>query len=79
MLLSHIKYFIHIMKNNDLDNVSGNPHSTNIVNKFNSTINDLQIHDIWRLKNPNKKIFTWSRKNPFLARRLDYIFASTAL
>ena len=70
---------INIVKNNLIDNVSGNPHSENIVKKLNSTLNELHLHDIWRLNNPNKKVYTWCRKNPFIARRLDYIFASTSL
>ena len=70
---------MNIVKSNEMDIVSGNHHSINIVKKFNYITNELQLHDVWRIKNPNKKIYTWCRKRPFTARRLDYIFTSTSL
>ena len=70
---------MNIVKSNEMDIIAGNPHSINIVKKFNNVTNELQLHDVWRINNPNKKIYTWCRKNPFTARRLDYIFTSTSL
>ena len=32
--------------------------------------------DVWRVRNPTNKRFTFRKKNPFLQRRLDYIFIS---
>ena len=37
------------------------------------------LHDIWRVKNPNLKSFTWSQKSPFIFCRLDYWLISDAL
>ena len=34
--------------------------------------NDFDLVDIWRLRNPETKRFTWRQKNPFIQRRLDY-------
>ena len=50
-----------------------------LVKKINNVTNELQLHDVWRINNPNKKIYTLCRKNPFTARRLDNIFTSTSL
>ena len=30
--------------------------------------------DIWRIRNPDNKKFTWRPKNPIIQRRLDYWF-----
>ena len=35
--------------------------------------------DIYRIRNPNEKRFTWRCRNPFLQRRLDYFFISDFL
>ena len=37
------------------------------------------LHDIWRVKNPNLKSFTWSKKSPFIFCKLDYWLISDAL
>ena len=33
---------------------------------------DFDLVDIWRVRNPESKRFTWRQKNPFIQRRLDY-------
>ena len=35
--------------------------------------------DIWRIRNPDNKKFTWRQKNPLIRRRLDYWFISGML
>ena len=37
------------------------------------------LNDIWRVKNPKKKSFTWSQKSPFIFCRLDYWLISDTL
>ena len=64
---------------NKLDIISGEPHSENIVKKFNTIVNDHLLVDIWRTLNGKNKVFTWSKKNPFIARRLDFILTSEDL
>lgn len=34
------------------------------------------IVDIWRIRNPDRKKFTWRQKSPIIQRRLDYWFIS---
>ena len=39
---------------------------------------NFDLVDIWRLRNPDCKRFTWRQKSPFLQRRLDYWLMSDA-
>ena len=34
--------------------------------------NELDLVDIWRIKNPERRSFTWSQQSPKVLRRLDY-------
>ena len=70
-----------IVRNNELDIVSGKPHPDQIVNHFNDVCNDLLLFDFWREKHPITKDYTWSSysRSTFIARRLDYILVSNEL
>lgn len=39
-------------------------------------MNDLNLVNYYRILNPDKKVFTWRRKNPVNQGRLDYILTS---
>ena len=67
------------VSNNTLDIISGNPHRTIEVQAFNKMRTSLQLTDIWRVLHKDEKDFTWSRQNPFVARRLDYCFLSDSV
>ena len=62
--------------NNDLDIITGESHAASDISLFSSLKNDHELHDIWRNFNPNIKDYTWSKHNPFIARRLDYILCN---
>ena len=62
--------------NNDYDIISGEKHNNNCVQELNSLVSSCDLYDTWRLFNPSNKEYSWSKKNPFIARRLDYIFTS---
>lgn len=68
-----------IVMNNELDIISGLPHDDNIVKEFNEAIIGNGLNDLWRQKHRRDKVFSWSMKTPFIARRLDYIFVSDNL
>ncbi|GFR79883.1 reverse transcriptase [Elysia marginata] len=59
---------------NKLDIVSGSHHQESTVSKLNTLVSEFQLTDIWRQQHQEEKNFTWSRRNPLIARRLDYIF-----
>ena len=62
---------------NNWDIISGERYDSRIINEFNNLLNECDLYDVWRLFNPEIKEFTWSRNTPFIARRLDYILASS--
>ena len=61
---------------NNKDIISGEKHSTSLVNSFNKFVEDSELNDIWRIFNNDNKEYSWSRTSNgrFVARRLDYIF-----
>ena len=61
---------------NKLDIITGEKHNPETVRTFNDMMDSTNIFDAWRLFHPEEKEFSWSTKNPFIARRLDYIFVS---
>ena len=50
-----------------------------IVDRIEEIKSVFNLHDIWRVKNPNLESFTWSQKSPFIFCRLDYWLISDAL
>ena len=64
---------------NDLDVVSGHPHAVNDIQCFHDMVLNCELNDVWRLYHPEEKVYTWSRKSPFTARRLDYLFTTDAI
>ena len=66
----------------NLESAGGNPllkkHSLSEIIKLNENLN---LCDIWRVRNPHKKLFTFRQKHftGIIQRRLDYIFVSNVL
>ena len=65
--------------NNDADVISGEFCDKRIVECFNSFLSNCDLMDTWRMMNHDSREFSWSRKNPFVARRLDYILSTSSL
>ena len=63
---------------NDIDVISGEPHQVCLVEGFNNFVVNADLTDSWRMLNPNRKEYSWSRRrdNTLVARRLDYVFVS---
>ena len=68
-----------IVHNNELDIIAGEKHDTALTKKFSEWTLNCQMADVWRCFHGDEKDFTWSKQNPFIARRLDYIFCNTDL
>ena len=47
--------------------------------KFESIKQKLDLCDVWRIRNPNSRRFTYRSKSPFLQCRLDYLFISDSI
>ena len=56
----------------DLDCLGGNPTQKESLKYIQDMCLNFDLVDIWRLRNPNSKRFTWRQKSPFIQRRLDY-------
>ena len=50
-----------------------------VLNSIENVQNEFCLHDIWRIKNPNTRSFTWSKNHPFIFCRLDYWLISDSL
>ena len=61
----------------DLDCSGGNPFKKDSVKNIQDLCLDYDLVDIWRIRNPDVRRFTWRQKNPLVHRRLDYWLMST--
>ena len=68
-----------MVMDNELDVISGNPHTKQSIENFKKFALNLDLKDAWRMGNPRRKEYTWSRPTPFVARRLDYILVGDNL
>ena len=50
-----------------------------VINSIENIQNEFSLHDIWRIKNPNTRSYTWSKSCPFIFCRLDYWLISDNL
>ncbi|KAL9983067.1 hypothetical protein ACROYT_G005195 [Oculina patagonica] len=65
--------------NPSLDGLGGNPTLEESVKRLDDTLLENELTDIWRIRNPARRSFTWRQKSPFIQRRLDYWFISDQL
>ena len=63
----------------NLDCSGGKPSVKNSVKSLEDIISKYDLTDIWRVRNPTKKRFTWRQKNPLIQRRLDFWLISDSL
>ena len=63
----------------DLDCSGGNAVLKDSVKCVEDIMLNYDLVDIWRIRNPNSKKFSWRQKNPIVQRRLDYWLISDLL
>ena len=63
----------------DLDCSGGNPVLKDSVKYVEDIMLNYDLVDIWRIRNPNSKKFSWRQKSPIIQRRLDYWLISDLL
>ena len=56
----------------ELDCSGGNPSKKDSIKNIHNLCLDFDLVDIWRIRNPEIKRFTWRQKSPLIQRRLDY-------
>ena len=64
--------------NSELDCSGGSPSKKDSTKNISDLCSDFDLVDIWRIRNPETKRFTWRQKNPLIQRRLDYWLISDA-
>ena len=62
-----------------LDGQGGNPKLKESVNLIKNICLTHDLVDIWRVRNPTLRRFTWSQKKPVVQRRLDFWLVDDAL
>jgi len=50
-----------------------------VINTIEELQLELDLHDIWRIKNPTMRSYTWSQSEPQIFSRLDYWLISNSL
>ena len=50
-----------------------------VINTIEELQSELDLHDIWRIKNPTTRSYTWSQSEPQIFSRLDYWLISNSL
>ena len=63
----------------DLDGNGGNPKRKESVKCIDNICLTNVLIDIWRIRNPNAKCFTWRQKTPVIQRRLDFWLVSNGM
>ena len=58
--------------NFQLDSYGSKTEKREVVIKIRELIFDFNLVDIWRIRNSNKRRYTWKQKKPVIQRRLDY-------
>ena len=56
----------------NLDCSGGSPTKKESVKMLEELCLDFDLIDIWRVRNPDKKLFTWRQARPIIQRRLDF-------
>lgn len=63
----------------ELDGIGGRKEKKDSVKNITDIKLAYDLVDIWRIRNPEKRKFTWRQKKPFIQRRLDYWLISDYL
>lgn len=63
----------------DLDCSSGNPVLKDSVKCVENMMMSYDLADIWRIRNPKSKKFSWRQKSPIIQRHLDYWLINDSL
>ena len=50
-----------------------------VINAIEQIQSELDLHDIWPIKNPKMRSYTWSQSEPLIFSRLDYWLTSNSL
>ena len=63
----------------DLDGTGGMPQVKESCKQIDNLCSSFDLIDIWRIRNPDVKRFTWRQKNPIVQRRLDFWLITSSI
>ena len=63
----------------NLNGTGGKPQVKESCKKIEDLCSSLDLIDIWRIRNPDVKRFTWRQKNPVVQRRLDFWLITSSI
>ena len=63
----------------ELDSIGGRKENKDSVKNITDIKLAYDLVDIWRIRNPEKRNFTWRQNKPFIQRHLDYWLISDCL
>ena len=63
----------------DLDGAGGKPQVKESCKQIDNLCSSFDLIDIWRIRNPDVKRFTWRQKNPIVQRRLDFWLITSSI
>ena len=63
----------------EFDGLGGKPKLRDSVKIIEQIRLSFDLTDIWRVRNPNARRFSWRQKNPVIQRRLDFWLISSDL
>ena len=61
-----------VVRDLDLDSSGGSPKEKESAKILDNVCLNYDLIDIWRIRNPDSKLFTWRQKKPLVQRRLDF-------
>ena len=61
-----------VVRDLDLDSSGGSPKEKESAKILENICLNYDLIDIWRIRNPDSKLFTWRQKKPLVQRRLDF-------
>ena len=61
-----------VINDPDLDSSGGSPTMKESVKLLQDICLNYDLIDIWRIRNPDAKSYTWRQKKPLIQRRLDF-------
>ena len=63
----------------DLVGTGGKPQVKESCKQIDNLCSSFDLIDIWRIRNPDVKRFTWRQKNPIVQRRLDFWLITSSI
>ena len=67
-----LKVIIDVVTDLDLDCFGGSPTEKESAKRVKDICLNCDLIDIWRIRNPDCKRFTWRQRNPLIQRRVDF-------